>query len=89
MRLKSRVGVGTEVELWLPVASIHSAAAPVDAGAPTAAPSGPLTILAVEDDPLILLNLVAMLEDLGHKVIKASSGPDALRALAGAERLTC
>ena len=25
-----------------------------------------------------------MLEDLGHKVIKASNGPDALRALAGA-----
>jgi PAS domain S-box-containing protein len=85
LRLKSNVGVGTEVELWLPVAARHSAAATVDAVAATSAPSGPLTILAVEDDPLILLNLVAMLEDLGHKVIKASSGPDALRQLAGAE----
>jgi PAS domain S-box-containing protein len=85
LRLKSNVGVGTEVELWLPVAARHSAAATVDAVAATGAPSGPLTILAVEDDPLILLNLVAMLEDLGHKVIKASSGPDALRQLAGAE----
>src|SRR5208282_4723255 len=85
LRLKSNVGVGTEVELWLPVAARHSAAATVDAVAGTGAPSGPLTILAVEDDPLILLNLVAMLEDLGHKVIKASSGPDALRQLAGAE----
>ena len=85
LRLKSNVGVGTEVELWLPVAARHSAAATVDAVAATGAPSGPLTILAVEDDPLILLNLVAMLEDLGHKVIKASSGQDALRQLAGAE----
>jgi PAS domain S-box-containing protein len=85
LRLKSNVGVGTEVQLWLPVAARHSAAATVDAVAATGAPSGPLTILAVEDDPLILLNLVAMLEDLGHKVIKASSGPDALRQLAGAE----
>ena len=84
LRLKSSVGVGTEVELWLPVASRHSGAATVDAVPASGAPTRPLTILAVEDDPLILLNLVAMLEDLGHKVIKASNGPDALRALAGA-----
>jgi CheY-like chemotaxis protein len=76
--------VGAEVELWLPAVSRPSVAAthePVVAARP---PSGPLTILAVEDDPLILINLVAMLEDLGHRVIRASSGPDALRALAEA-----
>jgi CheY-like chemotaxis protein len=79
------VGAGTEVELWLPVASRHAAATTVDEAATVGAPSRPLTILAVEDDPLILLNLVAMLEDLGHKVIKASSGPGALLALGGPE----
>ena len=30
LRLKSSVGVGTEVELWLPAASRHSVAAAVD-----------------------------------------------------------
>jgi PAS domain S-box-containing protein len=85
LRLKSSVGVGTEVELWLPVASTHSAAEPVAPVAAVSPPSRQLTILAVEDDPLILLNLVAMLEDLGHKVIKTTSGPDALSALEGAE----
>jgi hypothetical protein len=84
LRLKSSVDAGTEVELWLPVAPRHSAATTVDDVGAAGAPARPLTILAVEDDPLILLNLVAMLEDLGHKVIKASSGPGALRALAGA-----
>ena len=87
LRLKSSVGVGTEVELWLPVASTRSAAETVAPVAAVSAPSRQLTILAVEDDPLILLNLVAMLEDLGHKVIKTSSGPDALRALEGAEAI--
>ena len=85
LRLRSRVGAGTEVELWLPVASRHAAATTVDEAVTVGAPSRPLTILAVEDDPLILLNLVAMLEDLGHKVIKASSGPGALLALGGPE----
>ena len=82
LRLRSSVGAGAEVELWLPAVSRPSVAAPHDPVVAASPPSGPLTILAVEDDPLILTNLVAMLEDLGHKVIKASSGPDALRALA-------
>jgi PAS domain S-box-containing protein len=85
LRLKSSVGVGTEVELWLPAASRRSGAAAVDGTRAVGAPTRPLTILAVEDDPLILLNLVAMLEDLGHKVIKAIGAPEALRALGGAE----
>jgi PAS domain S-box-containing protein len=87
LRIKSRVDAGTEVELWLPATSRHSAAATVDEIAAVGAPSRPLTILAVEDDPLILLNLVTMLEDLGHKVVKASSGPEALRALAGGKAI--
>ena len=33
-----------------------------------------LTVLAVDDDELVLTNTVAMLEDLGHLGIAASSG---------------
>src|SRR5262249_50464466 len=39
-----------------------------------------LTILAVDDDSLVLMNTAAMLEDLGHRVIEANSGSDALAA---------
>jgi len=43
-----------------------------------------LTILAVDDDPLVLMNTVAMLEDMGHVVIDAMSGAEALTKLHGA-----
>ena len=35
-------------------------------------------MLAVDDDPLILMNMVDMLEELGHSVVSASSGKTAL-----------
>lgn len=38
----------------------------------------PLTILFVEDEPLIGLTLLAMLEDLGHRPVEASSATEAL-----------
>jgi CheY-like chemotaxis protein len=41
-------------------------------------PTRPLVILAVDDDELVLTNTAAMLEDLGHAVIHARSGPEAL-----------
>ncbi len=41
----------------------------------------PLTILAVDDDALVLMSTCAMLEELGHTVLEAVSGKDALRIL--------
>ena len=38
-------------------------------------------VLAVDDDDLVLLNTVAMLEDLGHRVIEATSGAEALKEI--------
>src|SRR5690606_36072005 len=38
-----------------------------------------LKILVVDDDALVLMNTVDMLEDLGHEVVSASSGAEALR----------
>lgn len=40
-----------------------------------------LSVLAVDDDALVLMNTSAMLEDLGHKVLEASSGNQALEIL--------
>jgi DNA-binding NtrC family response regulator len=49
--------------------------------APASADVVPLTILAVDDDALVLMNTTAMLEDLGHTAIEALSGAAALEAL--------
>ena len=42
-----------------------------------------LTILVVDDDPLVLMGTVDMLEDLGHDVMQANSGREALELLHG------
>ena len=77
--LKSVPDEGTAAELWLKVATGCSAAsptgnAPYDAGRP-------LDILVVDDDLIVLMNAVAMLEDMGHHVHEASSGKAALDLL--------
>ncbi len=41
----------------------------------------PLSILAVDDDELVLHNTAAMLEELGHHVVTASGGSEALHRL--------
>jgi CheY-like chemotaxis protein len=78
--LRSQKGTGTAAELWLPVA--ETSARPV--AAMQAIPGGlhrPLTVLAVDDDALVLMNAVGMLEDLGHTVFEAYSGTEALEIL--------
>jgi CheY-like chemotaxis protein len=84
--LKSRKGEGTTAEIWLPVAVARRAAEEAAAEPPKAS-AGPasrrLRVLAVEDDPQVLMNTVAMLEDLGHEVLEAASGLQALDLLRG------
>jgi signal transduction histidine kinase/CheY-like chemotaxis protein len=81
LRLDSDIGRGTRAELWLPVASGKAAAATADAE-PGADPSKRrLKLLFVDDDFLISLSTAALLEDLGHEVVKASSGAAALEVL--------
>ena len=41
-----------------------------------------LTILAVDDDPIVLLNTATVLADMGHSVLQAESGRAALALLA-------
>ena len=78
--LRSQKDRGTTAELWLPVAK--ASAQPVTpAPAVPAKLLRPLTILAVDDDALVLMNTVGMLEDLGHTVFEAYSGKEALEIL--------
>jgi PAS domain S-box-containing protein len=83
LRLSSRPGEGTTAEMWLP-AALGPGGAPERAPnhAPGAeAPVRRLKILAVDDDDLVLMNTSAMLEDLGHEVLEAHSGAQALQIL--------
>ncbi|WP_282025594.1 hybrid sensor histidine kinase/response regulator [Limimaricola cinnabarinus] len=83
LRLSSRPGAGTRAELWLPAAEMPAAARAAPAVAATHRQGGALRILFVDDDALIAMSSVDLLEDLGHHVIQASSGPQALSVLEG------
>lgn len=82
--LTSRPGHGSRIEIWLPRAETLGPAEVIAYPAPALAHDArrrPLLVLAVDDDSLVLTNMAAMLEDLGHRVIGASSGAEALAAL--------
>ncbi|HEX2134348.1 MAG TPA: PAS domain S-box protein [Microvirga sp.] len=81
--LKSVQGKGTTAELWLPVAEhlLQPASEPDQQAPRQRRPSRKLRVLVVDDDPLVLMNTAAMLEDLGHEVLEATSGEQALRIL--------
>ncbi len=78
--LKSVEGTGTTAELWLPISSVSPQLAHEGnmGGNPAPVSSRPLKILFVDDDPLVLMSTRAMIEDLGHQVIAACGGGDAL-----------
>ncbi|MDX6654887.1 MAG: hypothetical protein QOH18_1665 [Solirubrobacterales bacterium] len=81
MQLESQVGKGTAVRLWFPVdrdGVIPSTSSEPGVRAPT---QFSCRVMVVDDDPLILSSTAAMLEDLGHIVIEASSGNSALEIL--------
>ncbi|HUD95053.1 PAS domain S-box protein, partial [Sphingobium sp.] len=79
--LLSEVGHGTSAVLWMPAADDQPA--PASEPAPLEElqqQTKRLKILAVDDDALVLLNTAALLEDLGHEVIEAHSGDEAVAA---------
>jgi signal transduction histidine kinase len=81
MRITSQPGIGTRVELWLPVCD--------EKPVPRVAASAQLDIaeiracrvLVVDDDPIVAAGTAAMLEDLGHVATEVASGDAALQLL--------
>ncbi len=78
--VSSVLGKGTTIELWFPITTQTG-----DSGDRNPAESDEgvrplrrLCVLAVDDDSLVLANIAAMLEDLGHKVIAVGSGAKAI-----------
>jgi PAS domain S-box-containing protein len=87
LTLVSEPGAGTTATLWLPILAEHRPLPPVERASPAPVPEAllPLSVLAVDDDPQVLVNTAAMLEDLGHRVVTASSAQQALEKLAEGE----
>jgi CheY-like chemotaxis protein len=83
IRVESKVGGGTTVELWLPSAPEGEAAPASEQPDPQpVSPEGPaLSILLVDDHDGVRATTVAMLADLGHKVIDVGDGASALELL--------
>ena len=85
MRICSRPGLGTNVELWFP----GSQTRPVEPEKPHAQPVEipPVRVLLVDDDPSVLASTAAMVEDLGHSVVEAASAAVALDVLRSAQEI--
>ncbi|MDG5749550.1 PAS domain S-box protein [Qipengyuania sp. XHP0211] len=78
--LESTPGEGTTANIVLRIAQEEQSAARGETVAPEPSTNS-LTILAVDDDGIILLNTATILEEMGHKVFEASSGAAALEIL--------
>jgi CheY-like chemotaxis protein len=83
-RIESRVGGGTTVEIWLPLAPPELAEQST-AGAEAPRTAGPARILVVEDDPGVRQFIVECLEMSGHRVTQAEHGEAGLAQIERSE----
>jgi PAS domain S-box-containing protein len=80
LTIQSRPGMGTSVELWLPVSSDAAEQAPVPQRLATDVHHRG-TALLVDDEELVRMSTADMLLDLGYTVVEATSAKEAVRVL--------
>jgi len=81
-RLTSEVDVGTAAELWLPRAPDEPQSDEQSVSEePSAVALRGLRILLVDDHAEVRSTTAAILSDLGHEIVEAANGADALEAL--------
>jgi signal transduction histidine kinase len=76
LSIRSRIALGTIVELWLPVAG-----EPAEGTESAPEPELPVitgTALVVDDEELVRASTAEMLSDLGYRVVEAESGETAI-----------
>ena len=80
LTIQSRRGMGTNVELWLPVAI---APEELKGDSPKIAPPPVMreTVLLVDDEDLVRASTAAMLTELGYEVTETDSAEQALRLM--------
>jgi signal transduction histidine kinase/DNA-binding response OmpR family regulator len=81
LRLTSTPGKGTRAELWIPVSDESPVGSKDTEVSEPDQRVKPLRVLLVDDDFLIAMSSVDMLVDLGHEVVEAHSGKEALAHL--------
>jgi CheY-like chemotaxis protein len=86
MRIKSSLGAGTTIELWLPAWHSLDGAVSKEPLRLTGTCRSAYQVLLVEDDEMVAAGTLAMIEDLGHDVIEANSAASALEILEGNNR---
>ena len=82
LTISSRLGLGTNVELWLPV-SADSANQQIAAQAAARKTGMNGTALLVDDEELVRISTADMLSELGFEVLEAKSAEEALSLVAG------
>ena len=81
LTIRSRPGLGTNVELWLPV-SAFVVEGGERASTGLAKPEMAGTALLVDDEELVRTSTAEMLGDLGYEVVEAASAEEALALIA-------
>lgn len=81
MKIKSVPGEGTTVTLYLPCSTKRDVPVTAAVEAPATEASTGLRVLLVDDDILVSMGAADMLLDLGHIVMEAKSGAEALQIL--------
>ena len=78
LTIRSKVGLGTNMELWLPQSGeLPQSVEPTPTSGPTSVRSG--IALLVEDEDVVRMSTSDMLSDLGYVVKEAASAEEALR----------
>jgi CheY-like chemotaxis protein len=80
LTIQSRPGLGTNIELWLPVGTAR-AEAPADPQSPTIDARHNGVALLVDDEDLVRMSTANMLSDLGYAIVDVGSAEEALRVL--------
>jgi signal transduction histidine kinase/ActR/RegA family two-component response regulator len=85
--LTSAPGEGTRADLYLPIAQQKAARAIPAHRRALPATSRPLSILLVDDEEIVRTATAEMIRDLGHEVVEAIGGAEALASLAAGLRV--
>jgi PAS domain S-box-containing protein len=81
LTIRSKPGVGTSVELWLPIATATTEPPETPVDGERLAAAG--TVLLIDDEDIVRASTADMLSDLGYAVVETTSAEEALTLIEG------